>query len=77
MENCRGVFNEKIVDENFKSNALMCVKSRLIENNPKKLYYIIDIQGPFKKYADCLNCAARVGFKRIRLVSLGSYRSAD
>ena len=30
-----------------------------------------------QKYADCLNWAARVGFRGIRLVSLGSYRSAD
>ena len=37
----------------------------------------ITIRGLFKKYADCLNCAARVGFQRIRLVSLVSYRSAD
>ena len=32
------------------------------------------IRGLFKKYVDCLNCVARVGFKRIHLVSLGSYR---
>ena len=30
-----------------------------------------------QKYAGCWNCATRVGFRRIRLVSLGSYRSAD
>ena len=30
-----------------------------------------------QKYAGCLNCAARVGFRRIRLVSLGSHRPAD
>ena len=35
------------------------------------------LRGLFKKYADCLNCAARVGFTSIRFVSLGSYRSAD
>ena len=31
----------------------------------------------FKKYAECLNCADRVGFRRIRLVSLGSYILID
>ena len=35
------------------------------------------VRGMFKKYADCLNCAARVGFRRIRSLSSGSYRSAD
>ena len=35
------------------------------------------IRGLFKKCTDCLNCATRVGFSRIRLVSLGSYRSTD
>ena len=35
------------------------------------------IRGLFKKYADYLHCAARVGFRRIRLVSLDSYRSAN
>lgn len=30
-----------------------------------------------KKNADCLNCAAPVGSRGIRLVSLGLYRSAD
>ena len=29
-----------------------------------------NVRGMFKKYADCLNCAARVGFRSIRLVSL-------
>ena len=42
----------------------------------KKSKYV-NVRGLFKKYAGCLKCAARVGFRRIRLVSLGSYRSAD
>ena len=41
------------------------------------LRYHHDIGGTFIKYADCLNCAARVGFGRIRLVSLGWCRSTD
>ena len=28
-------------------------------------------------YEACLNSAAQVGFRRIRLMSLGSYRSTD
>ena len=39
--------------------------------------YEDQIRGLFKKYADCVNYATRVGFRRIRLVSLGLYRSAD
>ena len=35
------------------------------------------IRGMVKKYADCLNYVTRVGFRGIRLVSLGSYRLAD
>ena len=40
----------------------------------KGLY--IYIRSLFKKYVEYLTCAARVGFRKIRLVSLGSYRSA-
>ena len=42
-----------------------------------KLKQPSNIRGLFKKYAECLNCAARVGFGRIRSMSLGSYGSAD
>ena len=35
------------------------------------------VRGLFKKFVDCLNCAALICSRCIRLVSLGSQRSAD
>lgn len=42
-----------------------------------KIRTSLSIRCVFKKYADCLNCAAPVGSRGIRLVSLGFYTSAE
>ena len=38
---------------------------------------IQELRGLFKKFLDCLNCTALICSRCIRLVSLGSQRSAD
>ena len=42
----------------------------------RSFYNFPNTRGLFQKCADCLNCVVRVGFRRIRSESLGSYRSA-